>query len=122
MDKDFSAQRQDAGLNIRECPEILEDSASTIYRYESGNSQPRVSEFQALTGLPKRKAGRPKSRNAESWFTFSDLFAGIGGLRREFDAIGSRCMFTSAWAKYAVHLRKNYLRKCRYSQLIWSFD
>ena len=34
-------------------------------------------------------------------FTFIDLFAGIGGLRRGFEAIGGRCVFTSEWDKYS---------------------
>ncbi len=34
-------------------------------------------------------------------FTFTDLFAGIGGLRLGFEAIGGRCVFTSEWDKYA---------------------
>ncbi|WP_086635569.1 DNA (cytosine-5-)-methyltransferase [Acetobacter sp. DsW_059] len=34
-------------------------------------------------------------------FTFIDLFAGIGGLRRGFDAIGGKCVFTSEWNKFA---------------------
>jgi DNA (cytosine-5)-methyltransferase 1 len=34
-------------------------------------------------------------------FTFIDLFAGIGGLRRGFDAIGGKCVFTSEWNRYA---------------------
>lgn len=34
-------------------------------------------------------------------FKFIDLFAGIGGLRLGFEAIGGRCVFTSEWDKYA---------------------
>ena len=34
-------------------------------------------------------------------FRFIDLFAGIGGLRIGFDAIGGHCVFTSAWDKCA---------------------
>ena len=34
-------------------------------------------------------------------FRFIDLFAGIGGLRRGFDALGGRCVFTCEWDKYA---------------------
>lgn len=34
-------------------------------------------------------------------FTFIDLFAGIGGLRRGFESIGGKCVFTSEWDKYS---------------------
>jgi DNA (cytosine-5)-methyltransferase 1 len=34
-------------------------------------------------------------------FTFIDLFAGIGGLRRAFDAVGGKCVFTSEWDRFA---------------------
>ncbi|WP_026376079.1 DNA (cytosine-5-)-methyltransferase [Aestuariibacter salexigens] len=39
-------------------------------------------------------------------FTFIDLFAGIGGLRRAFDSIGGKCVFTSEWNKFAVRTYK----------------
>ncbi len=39
-------------------------------------------------------------------FTFIDLFAGIGGIRRGFEAAGGKCVFTSEYNKYAV---KTYL-------------
>jgi DNA (cytosine-5)-methyltransferase 1 len=34
-------------------------------------------------------------------FTFIDLFAGIGGMRLGFEAIGGRCAFTSEWDRYS---------------------
>lgn len=37
----------------------------------------------------------------KKWFDFIDLFAGIGGMRLAFDAIGGRCVATAEWNKYA---------------------
>jgi DNA (cytosine-5)-methyltransferase 1 len=34
-------------------------------------------------------------------FTFIDLFAGIGGIRRAFQDIGGKCVMTSEWNKFA---------------------
>ena len=42
-------------------------------------------------------------------FSFIDLFAGIGGLRRGFEAIGGKCVFTSEWDKFsALTYAKNF--------------
>lgn len=38
---------------------------------------------------------------AEKSFTFIDLFAGIGGTRLGFDALGGECVFTSEWNRFA---------------------
>lgn len=35
-------------------------------------------------------------------FTFIDLFAGIGGIRKGFEQAGGKCVFTSEYDKYAV--------------------
>jgi len=40
-------------------------------------------------------------KNTAAPFKFIDLFAGIGGFRKAFDAIGGQCVFTSEWNKYA---------------------
>ena len=45
------------------------------------------------------RTGRDGAEDAD--FTFIDLFAGIGGLRRGFESIGGRCVFTSEWDKYS---------------------
>ena len=34
-------------------------------------------------------------------FTFSDLFAGVGGFRMAMQQLGGRCVFTSEWDKYS---------------------
>ena len=39
-------------------------------------------------------------------FTFIDLFAGIGGIRLGFEAVGGECVFSSEWDKEAQHTYK----------------
>ncbi len=50
-----------------------------------------------------------RPRSPVSDFTFIDLFAGIGGMRRGFESIGGKCIYTSEWNKYAQQTyRANY--------------
>ncbi|WP_125560869.1 DNA (cytosine-5-)-methyltransferase [Pseudoalteromonas rubra] len=39
-------------------------------------------------------------------FKFIDLFAGIGGIRKGFEEVGGKCVFTSEWNKFAVRTYK----------------
>ena len=39
----------------------------------------------------------PTPLGKEHEFTFIDLFAGIGGIRRGFEAVGGKCVFTSEY-------------------------
>jgi site-specific DNA-cytosine methylase len=41
----------------------------------------------------------PRSLFAD--FEFIDLFAGIGGMRRGFESVGGRCIFTSEWDRFS---------------------
>ncbi|MDP3403688.1 MAG: DNA (cytosine-5-)-methyltransferase [Brevundimonas sp.] len=50
---------------------------------------------------PKLKLVRGDRGEGPADFTFIDLFAGIGGLRRGFESIGGKCVFTSEWDKYS---------------------
>lgn len=50
---------------------------------------------------PKLKLVRGDRDSGDADFTFIDLFAGIGGLRRGFESIGGKCVFTSEWDKYS---------------------
>jgi len=43
----------------------------------------------------------PEPTASAGAFRFIDLFAGIGGLRRGFEAVGGECVFTSEWDKYS---------------------
>ncbi|WP_312242590.1 DNA (cytosine-5-)-methyltransferase [Pantoea sp.] len=54
-----------------------------------------IAALQAM--LPERPAHYDKPL-----FRFIDLFAGIGGIRKGFEAIGGKCVFTSEWNKEAV--------------------
>ena len=51
---------------------------------------------------------RPKHVHQPA-FRFIDLFAGIGGMCRGFEAAGGECVFTSEWNKFAQQTyRANY--------------
>ena len=53
------------------------------------------------TPQPRLKLLRGGKDQPPADFTFIDLFAGIGGLRRGFESIGGRCVFTSEWDKFS---------------------
>lgn len=75
-----------------------------INRWLSGKASPRLShaEYVHLEQLlPKPPAGHAKYD-----FDFVDLFAGIGGIRKGFEGIGGRCVFTSEWNSYSVRTYK----------------
>lgn len=76
----------------------------TVNRWQRGRASPRLShrEYKALLKLlPQRPAHYDKPE-----FDFIDLFAGIGGIRRGFEEIGGRCVFTSEWNDPAVRTYK----------------
>lgn len=49
---------------------------------------------------------QPPRHHPNYAFRFVDLFAGIGGIRHGFEAIGGQCVFTSEWNKHAVRTYK----------------
>ena len=76
----------------------------TINRWVKGKASPQLShtEYEALTHL---LPSPPRSKQT-NYFDFIDLFAGIGGIRRAFESVGGRCVFTSEWEKQAVRTYK----------------
>ena len=79
-------------------------SRETVNRWIKGKMQPRLSyaEFQVLLNLFPKKPDHYGSAD----FTFIDLFAGIGGIRKGFDEIGGECVFTSEWNTFSVKTYK----------------
>jgi DNA (cytosine-5)-methyltransferase 1 len=76
----------------------------TINRWVKGKASPQLSytEYEALISL----LPSPPANHQKHDFTFIDLFAGIGGIRRGFELAGGRCVFTSEWEKQAVRTYK----------------
>jgi DNA (cytosine-5)-methyltransferase 1 len=92
---EFSTLRQQAGLSVAEAAERLGYTERQAYRWERGEGKPRQGVLDLLYTL------KPPHEGRQTAFTFIDLFAGIGGLRRGFETIGGQCIFTSEWDRYS---------------------
>jgi len=92
----FSALRAQTGISLDDLAERLGYSARQVRRWDNGEGAPREAALVYL----RSKVGAMAQPDQAS-FKFVDLFAGVGGLRMGFDAIGGRCVFTSEWNKYA---------------------
>lgn len=74
------------GVNVRQ-----------VRRWLVGEGQPKAPYLALL-----EREISPVSLDRQPDFRFIDLFAGIGGLRRGFEAMGGKCVFTSEWDSHAV--------------------
>ncbi len=95
---EFSALRQQAGLSVADAARTTGYNERTCYRWERGETRPRKAVLECLRAL---QPDLPFGASLAPQFRFIDLFAGIGGLRRGFEAIGGQCVFTSEWDKWS---------------------
>lgn len=98
MQTEFARLRRQCGIGFDELGATLGLSIRTLRRYDSGVTRPKppvIAAMRQLVFSMTNTAGDPGA------FRFIDLFAGIGGLRRGFDSIGGRCVFTSEWNEMA---------------------
>lgn len=108
MLNEFAALRVRAGLSVEELAQMSGYSARQVQRWEAGAGKPREAAVALLRSMAVETSSQAIGR-----FNFIDLFAGIGGIRRGFDAIGGHCVFTSEWNKfaqqtYAANFRDNH--------------
>ena len=93
-DAQFRQLRRRAGLTVSETAMETGYSERTISRWDRGETSPRRAAVDRLRSRIRHRI--PVYPD----FTFIDLFAGIGGLRQGFEAIGGECIFSSEWNRF----------------------
>lgn len=79
----------------------LDTDEKTLSRWDIGSiPRPRF-VWHAVSNLLRMEPARCQPQ-AQSDFTFIDLFAGIGGTRLGFESAGGRCVFTSEYDRFCV--------------------
>jgi DNA (cytosine-5)-methyltransferase 1 len=81
----------------REIGERLCVTSKTIGRWERRKTEcPSYVQAALREMLPARRQS-----DGPGDFTFIDLFAGIGGMRKGFETVGGRCIYTSEWNEWS---------------------
>ncbi|MGX9353580.1 DNA (cytosine-5-)-methyltransferase [Roseobacteraceae bacterium S113] len=86
-----------SGWSMPEAAKALGYSEGHLYRWKRGEEVPR----EAVMKLLRMEVRSRQRHDSNASFSFVDLFAGIGGLRRAMEGAGGRCVFTSEWDRFA---------------------
>lgn len=93
----FGAFFRQSALSFDEAGTVLGASARQVRRYVAGEAPvPKLIREKIEEMAKNRLATQTPAR-----FRFIDLFAGIGGMRLGFEAIGGKCVFTSEWDRWS---------------------
>jgi DNA (cytosine-5)-methyltransferase 1 len=99
----FATDLNKAGLDPDGAAQELGVSPRQVKRYLAGDCPvPKLVREK----VHELAAARRRPTDGDPAFRFIDLFAGIGGMRLGFEAIGGKCVFTSEWDRWS---QKTYL-------------
>ena len=99
---EFAARLAETGWSLAEAAEKIGADQRLLQKWISGRTKPSPFVYRYFPEVSS--ISREELR-----FSFVDLFAGIGGLRRGFEPIGGHCVFTSEWDKYSqITYRANF--------------
>lgn len=98
----FERLRHKTGMTVPEVAEETGKHVRTIKRYEKGQETdiPKL-VTDKLEEIARDRKLQADQHRPDPWFTFIDLFAGIGGIRRPFEDLGGQCLFTSEWDRFS---------------------
>ena len=78
----------------------LNVAEKSLLDWQSGAALSRASSLHESLEIILKNISDPV-RSPASDFSFIDLFAGIGGIRRGFEKAGGQCLFSSEWNSFA---------------------